>query len=171
MAIRYAGDLGGTLRGTSSIDLLWGGDGHDLILGLDGNDTIYGGNGNDTLKGGAGSDYLRGASGTDLLWGGSGADLLAGGADGDYFIFRSADGTATDTVRDFQVGEDQLVLGDGLRVRINATLRTDVDLDGTADTILTLTNAATILLLGVSDPQDWTRAGSNVMTLSELEMA
>ena len=150
MAIRFASDLGGTLTGTSSADLLWGGDGHDVIHGRAGADNIYGGYGNDTLKGESGSDYLRGAAGRDWLWGGSGADVLAGGAAADYFVFRAADGTATDTVRDFRVGEDQLVLGDGLRV--------------------TLTNSASIVLLGVAGAQDWTVAGPHVMTLPPLDL-
>ena len=170
MAIRFASDLGGTLLGTSSADLLWGGDGKDLIYGRTGADNVYGGYGNDTLLGESGSDYLRGAAGTDWLLGGSGADVLAGGSGTDYFVFRAADGTATDTVRDFRVGVDQLALGDGLRVNTNMTLRTDVDLDGRTDTILTLTNSATIVLLGVAGAQDWTVAGPNVMTLPPLDL-
>lgn len=170
MAIRFAGDSGGTLMGSSSADLLWGGDGDDLIYGGAGADKVYGGYGDDTLLGESGSDYLRGEAGTDWLWGGSGADVLAGGSGTDYFVFRTGDGTATDTVRDFRVGMDQLVLGDGLQVNTNATLRTDVDLDGRTDTVLTLTNSATIVLLGVSGAQDWTEAGTNVMALSPLDL-
>lgn len=170
MAIRFASDFGGTLTGTSSADLLWGGDGKDLIYGRAGADNVYGGYGNDTLLGESGSDYLRGAAGTDWLLGGSGVDVLAGGSGTDYFVFRAADGTANDTVRDFRVGVDQLALGDGLRVNTNMTLRTDVDLDGRTDTILTLTNSATIVLLGVAGAQDWTVAGPNVMTLPPLDL-
>lgn len=51
MAIRFASDFGGTLTGTSSADLLWGGDGKDLIYGRAGADNVYGGYGNDTLLG------------------------------------------------------------------------------------------------------------------------
>lgn len=170
MAIRFASDLGGTLTGTSSADLLWGGDGKDLIYGRAGADNVYGGYGNDTLLGESGTDYLRGAAGTDWLSGGSGADVLAGGSGTDYFVFRAADASATDTVRDFRVGVDQLALGDGLKVNTNMTLRTDVDLDGRTDTILTLTNSATIVLLGVAGAQDWTMAGPNVMTLPPLDL-
>ena len=168
MAIRFADNDGSMLRGSSSKDLLWGGDGNDAILGLAGADNLYGGHGNDSLEGGSGSDYLRGAAGTDRLWGGSGADVLAGGSDTDYFIFRAADGTATDTIRDFRVGEDQLVLGDGLTVNPNASFQEDVDFDGRTDTVLTLSDSATIVLLGVAVRQNWGVAGSNVMTFDEL---
>ena len=168
MAIRFADDDGSILRGSRSKDLLWGGDGDDAIFGLDGIDNLYGGYGDDSLDGGSGSDYLRGAAGTDRLWGGSGADVLAGGSDMDHFIFRLADGTAPDIIRDFSVGEDQLVLGGGLRVNGNATVRRDVDFDGTRDTVLTLSNSATVILLGVDDPQNWSMAGTNVMSLGLL---
>lgn len=168
MAIRFADNDGGRLTGSNSRDLLWGGDGDDIILGLNGADNLYGGYGDDSLEGGSGADYLRGEAGTDRLWGGSGSDVLAGGSDTDYFIFRAADGTATDTIRDFRVGEDQLVLGDGLRVNANASFRADVDFDGRTDTVLTLSNDATIVLLGVGGNQNWSLAGSNVMTFAEL---
>jgi Ca2+-binding RTX toxin-like protein len=168
MAIRFADNDGGGLTGSNSKDLLWGGDGDDTILGLNGADNLYGGYGDDSLDGGSGADYLRGEAGTDRLWGGSGSDVLAGGSDTDYFIFRAADGTATDTIRDFRVGEDQLVLGDGLRVNANASFRADVDFDGRTDTVLTLSNDATIVLLGVGGNQNWGLAGSNVMTFAEL---
>ncbi|WP_207102581.1 calcium-binding protein [Paracoccus shandongensis] len=166
MAIRFAQDAGGRLTGTNSRDLLWGGDGADRIFGLDGADYLYGGYGDDRLDGGSGSDHLRGAAGSDRLWGGSGADLLAGGSDADYFIFRAADGPSADTVRDFTVGEDRLVLGGGLRV--SASRWKDVDGDGDTDTILTLSNSGTIVLLGVDEPTGWGVAGPNAMALSDL---
>lgn len=170
MAIRFADNDGGGLTGSSSKDLLWGGDGDDIILGLNGADNLYGGYGDDSLDGGSGADYLRGEAGTDTLWGGSGSDVLAGGSNTDYFIFRAADGTATDTIRDFRVGEDQLVLGDGLRVNANASFRADVDFDGRTDTVLTLSNDATIVLLGVRGSQNWSLSGPNVMTFGELDL-
>lgn len=75
-----------------------------------------------------------------------------------------------DTVRDFRVGVDPLVSGDGPRVNTTMTLRTDVDLDGKTDTVLTLTNSATLVLLGVAGAQDWTVAGTNVLTLPPLDL-
>lgn len=170
MAIRFANMAGGVLRGTDSRDILWGRDGHDTILGFGSSDNIYGGYGNDDLIGGSGSDYLRGASGEDTVRGGSGADLLSGGGDTDCFVFRVVDGTATDTIRDFTVGEDQLVLGGGMTVDSDASFRADIDFDGRTDTVLTLSNSATIVLLGVDDAQDWSVAGPNVMRLSELDL-
>lgn len=170
MAIRFPNMAGGVLRGTDSRDVLWGRDGPDTLLGFGGTDNIYGGYGDDDLIGGGGADYLRGAAGVDTIRGGSGPDLLSGGGDTDYFVFRVVDGTATDTIRDFTVGEDQLVLGGGLTVDADASFRADIDFDGRTDTVLTLSNSATIVLLGVGDDQDWSISGPNVMRLSEFDL-
>ncbi|MFC3168842.1 calcium-binding protein [Paracoccus fontiphilus] len=168
MAIRFAGFWGGTLWGTNSQDILWGGIGDDRIFGFGSSDLIYGGYGDDALFGGSGMDHLRGAAGTDTLRGGLGADLLSGGSDSDYFVFHAADGTATDTIRDFRIGEDRLVLGNGLAV--TASRFADIDRDGEDDTVLALSNRATIVLLGVGEAEDWSLAGPNVMRPYELDL-
>lgn len=169
MAIRFAKATGGNLHGTDSRDVLWGRGGDDRIFGYRGTDNIHGGYGDDDLHGGAGSDYLRGAAGVDRLRGGTGSDLLSGGADADYFVFRAVDGTATDTIRDFEVGVDQIVFGDGLTVDPDASFRADIDFDGRTDTVLTLSNSARILLLGVGGAWDWSVDGPDVMRPSELD--
>ena len=59
----------------------------------------------------AGQDTLRGGAGSDLLDGGLGADVLFGGAGEDSFRFSTALGDGNiDRVRDFEVGEDLIVL-------------------------------------------------------------
>ncbi len=53
------------------------------------------------LSGGAGDDRLSGGGGNDRLWGGDGLDS---------FVFEKASGV--DSVEDFQVGTDKLVIED-----------------------------------------------------------
>lgn len=118
------------------------------------------------LYGQLGADVLRGADGLDVIDGGAGADVMTGGKDGDYFLFRIADGKSRDTVRDFTLETDQLVLEGGLTV-IGASVK-HMDFDGVKDTVLTLSNGGSIVLLGVNGSQDWSAAGPNVTTLTEF---
>lgn len=82
------------------------------------------------LSGGKGADILIGGSGNDFVLGGRGADVLTGGAGSDMFFFGQAiedfftnyalpNGNApgddaalvgVDTITDFTVGEDKIVL-------------------------------------------------------------
>jgi Ca2+-binding RTX toxin-like protein len=80
-----------TITGTSDSDLLRGTNGDDLIIGLEGRDTLIGGAGNDVLIGGLDSDRLIGGLGSDR------------------FVFNNFD-ERTDTISDFNVDEDALVL-------------------------------------------------------------
>ena len=179
MAVRFASPLGGRLDGTGGDDVLWGAGGQDDLWGYGGIDYLYGGSNSDTLHGGSGTDYLRGqggnddlygesgtdflwgGAGNDELWGGTGKDVLDGGSGADRFGFRAADGTATDTIRDFSLGEDRLVLEDGLQVIQD--FRADVNFDGDRDTILVLSNQATIVLLDIGTDQNWSEGGGNVL--------
>lgn len=127
--------------------------GDDILGGAGGNDTLFGDLGNDSLTGGAGADDLDGSSGQDTLVGGAEDDFLTGGADADQFVFNLGDGN--DTVEDFAVGEDILVLNDGMTI----TSVTEVDLGGEPglDTLVTLSSGQTIELwdvTGVTDPND-----------------
>ena len=63
-------DLGDSLTGDGSAN---------VIDGRAGNDTLIGGGGNDTLLGGLGDDSLNGGTGSDILFGGAGADTFNGG--------------------------------------------------------------------------------------------
>ncbi|WP_226551409.1 calcium-binding protein [Celeribacter naphthalenivorans] len=80
---------------------LWGGDGADIIDG-----TASG----EVLSGGAGNDTLNGRNGDDVLVDGDGADRLTGGYGNDIFV-TSEDGE-TDTITDFNIGDDRLDLSD-----------------------------------------------------------
>lgn len=75
---------------TSGDDTLIGTPCNDLLYGLEGNDVLIGKNGNDTLDGGLGYDYLQGDDGQDT--------------------FVLASGVGTDTIVDFDCGNDLLGL-------------------------------------------------------------
>ena len=85
-------------------DYLLGGSGDDLVFGGAAEDTIYGGDGNDSLIGGDGNDILLGSTGNDSLIGGSGND-----------VFVLAGDSGSDVITDFQIGQDLIGLGGGLR--------------------------------------------------------
>lgn len=113
-----------TLFGKGGADDLWGGIGNDALHGGAGDDHLRGNNGKDVLDGGAGRDLLEGGVGDDTLSGGAGADELSGGAGrdqlrggggADRFVFADADGVARDTILDFEVGRDVIVV-DGLEI-------------------------------------------------------
>lgn len=84
----------------SYIDNANGGSGDDTIVGNQIANVLHGGSGNDVLFGGAGDDRLYGDAGFDTLTGGTGAD---------EFIFGGPTSGA-DSILDFQVGQDHLVL-------------------------------------------------------------
>jgi Ca2+-binding RTX toxin-like protein len=98
--------LTGTLAingtGNNSNNLLTGNNVANTLTGLEGNDTLTGGSGNDTLVGGNGNDVLTGGSGLD------------------QFVL-NAPGTGIDSITDFRVIDDTLVVsasqfGGGLTV-------------------------------------------------------
>jgi Ca2+-binding RTX toxin-like protein len=101
-----------SLDGGAGNDTLFGGKGSDTLLGGSGDDALFGGRGADILNGGDGNDILLGGKGDDLLTGGLGSDTLTGGAGNDKFLLSTNFGT--DTITDFEVGKDLLVLGNGL---------------------------------------------------------
>lgn len=73
-------------------------------------DVISGSTRNNTLRGGAGNDVLDGGAGNDVLDGQQGSDTLTGGTGKDKFYFDAALGSGVDTITDFQVGVDRMVL-------------------------------------------------------------
>ncbi len=105
--------FGGSVDGNSGNELLYGSDLNDIISGNGGIDWIFGAEGNDTLTGGSGDDFLFGGAGSDILTGGAGDDYLKGNAGADTFVFQSGD-TGTDTIGDFDAGQDTLMLSAGL---------------------------------------------------------
>lgn len=126
------------LIGDLGADLIDGGNGVDLLEGLGGNDLMFGGNGADSLFGGDGRDSLSGGLGNDLLSGGSGADA---------FIFHHND--ANDTINDFSLLEDHLVLAEGIEVKGYDVH--DVNRDGVLDLAIQFTGGTSVTLLGVDD--------------------
>ncbi|MBD1828331.1 DUF4347 domain-containing protein [Microcoleus vaginatus GB1-A2] len=99
----YGGKGFDTLTGGAASDFLSGNRGEDILIGEKADDTLYGGQGNDILLGGQGNDFLSG----DL-----GDDTLIGDVGNDKFLLSTNSGI--DTVTDFEVGKDLLVLGNGL---------------------------------------------------------
>ncbi|WP_227000220.1 calcium-binding protein [Phenylobacterium soli] len=137
------------LRGGKDEDLLLGGYGADRLfgdLGADtlqggaGADTLDGGDSNDALRGGQDNDLLLGGAGDDRLWGDKGSDTLTGGAGADQFHIGAGGGA--DLVTDFHLSE-------GDRVVVDGGLSWSVAQAG-ADTVVTLSDGATLTLAGVT---------------------
>jgi Ca2+-binding RTX toxin-like protein len=80
----------------------------DLVEGQAGSDILIGGSGANTFDGGADADSLYGGAGSDTLTGGTGDDFLKGGTGADAFVFDNL--TSIDTIDDFAVGEDVILL-------------------------------------------------------------
>ena len=102
------GDGRDNVFGGRGRDVISGGDGNDLLRGGRGNDTLEGGHQNDVLRGNFGSDNLDGGAGRDILIGGKHSDILTGGTGADTFVFHGQSGS--DTITDFTLGEDLIVL-------------------------------------------------------------
>jgi Ca2+-binding RTX toxin-like protein len=76
---------------------------------------MRGRHGNDILYGGLGNDRMRGDDGDDTLIGGLGNDVLFGNDGSDTFVL--AVGEGTDTIRDFELDEnDKIGLAGGLQL-------------------------------------------------------
>jgi len=86
------------VTGSSSGDVIVGGNGNDRIYALDGSDTVSAGGGYDLVNGGAGNDTIYAGDACDILIGGAGDDILYGEADNDMIM--SGKGN------DFMVGGD-----------------------------------------------------------------
>jgi Ca2+-binding RTX toxin-like protein len=101
-----------TLYGGKGFDSLTGAAGNDFMFGNRGEDILIGEKGDDSLRGGQSNDILLGGQGNDFLSGDLGDDTLVGDVGSDLFLLDTNSGT--DTVADFEVGTDLLVLGNGL---------------------------------------------------------
>ncbi len=164
--------LGGndTVAGDLGDDVIFGGDGEDVLRGdlnnrspggnVGGDDIIYGGTGNDHIGGKGGNDKLYGDEGNDQLWGDDGDDLLRGGLGNDRLVgddfsggsgrdtFVLAQGEGTDTIEDFQIGEDFIGLAGGftfgqLSIAQDAN-NTLISVSDQTLAILTAVNASTL---------------------------
>lgn len=110
-----------TLVGNAGNDLLRGSTGNDQLNGEDGNDRLFGNVGNDVLNGGNDDDQLSGNSGKDKLNGGLGNDVLIGGAGKDSFIFNTEPLANIDTLLDFVVADDTILLENSIFTAFNKT--------------------------------------------------
>lgn len=131
-------------------DLVRGQAGRDYLVLGGGNDTGLGGRGIDILDGGAGDDSLSGGAGDDILIGAAGSDTLTGGLGADSFVIKPFSGR--DTITDFDLGSDHLVLTpalEGLDIRLRAIgVGVAVDI-GTTTTILQGVTRAEVLAAGI----------------------
>lgn len=100
------------VSGGTGSDRIAGQGGHDRVFGGEGNDTLRGNGGNDLIEGGAGADVLKGGGGNDTLSGGTEDDLLIGQRGSDTFVFSA--GFDNDRIRGFALGQDALMLDQGL---------------------------------------------------------
>jgi len=106
--------LGGddAISASDGDDLVFGGDGSDTIGGGGGDDLILGDDGNDLIFAFDGDDLVDGGDGNDIIYGGEGSDTLFGGEGQDTFVFNLEDfeDGSVDTVADFELGEDKIVV-------------------------------------------------------------
>lgn len=79
------------------------------LIGGEFNDTLIGNAAENVLVGGRGNDVMSAAEGVDVLFGGQGYDTLTGGGGSDFFVFEKEAGSG-DTVTDFTLGVDRIVL-------------------------------------------------------------
>ncbi|SDL39670.1 calcium-binding protein [Paracoccus chinensis] len=139
------------VQGSRKGDHVFGGDGSDTLFGRGGKDVLVGSAGDDGLFGGKDQDHLYGGPGDDCLLGGRGSDQLNGGEGADTFVFGCGQKKDVDTIIDF-TEEDRLVLTGG--VKVDRVSPTDLDGDGSLDTVLHLRNAGAVHLLGFSGWND-----------------
>lgn len=143
------GNMGNdTIHGNGGVDWVVGGQGNDLVYGDEGDDLVYGSMGNDTLDGGAGADTMRGGQADDVITGGAGDDWISGdrgndtetgGAGADTFYIFGESGI--DRVTDFNRAE-------GDRVQMDPGTTYTIAQSG-ADTVVTLSGGAQLILVGV----------------------
>lgn len=98
-----------TIAWGTAIESAIGGDGDDLLSGNGANNSLYGMRGDDVMRGANGDDGLSGWRGDDWLNGGRGDDTLVGGDGRDNFHF-SGPSLGTDSIVDFEMGVDKIVL-------------------------------------------------------------
>jgi glycerophosphoryl diester phosphodiesterase len=129
--------------------MLFGGSGRDVLRSSpDGQNRLYGGSGNDELYstvgdrlfGGDGNDSLyAGEGGNNLLWGGEGADNF-------WLVVAGSLPSATNVVKDFEVGVDRIGMGGITSNQVNL-------LGGMGNTLIQVGGADVALIEGISPTQ------------------
>ena len=122
----------------------------DFGSGADEEKSLVGSAGNDVLVGSSLGDSLDGAAGDDAIEGLGGDDLLTGGAGADQFVFAS--GSGNDTITDFELGVDGLVLEGGLTIA--SLSESDVGGSSSLDTVVELSSGDTVVLIDVNNVND-----------------
>ncbi|MCZ4279569.1 DUF5801 domain-containing protein [Kiloniella laminariae] len=132
------------------------------ITGTAADEILIGGNGADTLIGNGGDDTLLGNGGDDILLGGAGDDILVGGTGADRFVFKADTLGDTDTIKDFNTADgDVLDLGELL-----SGFSAGVDNDATATALqdyLSIANDGAHTIITVD--ADGSGAGTDVTTI------
>jgi len=141
----FGSDTANTIRTGRGSDVVKGLQGHDLLFGGAGWDVLIGGAGNDRIFGGKGRDSIRGGTGDDTISAGQGNDQLSGGSGADIFVFNDVAWEHTNTIRDFQDGDDLIRVTNNSgfgAINISAT-------NGGADTLIVLSGGTEIILQNV----------------------
>jgi len=116
------------IRGWTSANIIYAGDGNDTVYGGGGGDTVYGGAGNDRIFVTISNPYATyetntavGGTGDDSIFGGSGADYLFGGGQSDGGTNEMANGGndllkgyGGDDIIEGGSGNDTIYGGDGI---------------------------------------------------------
>ncbi|EDZ47019.1 integrins alpha chain [Rhodobacterales bacterium Y4I] len=133
------------IQGNTLDNRLHGGAGNDEIRGGDGDDHLFGDSGDDVLAGQGGNNRLSGGDGDDTLISTGGSNVFFGGNGDDEFLFYAG---GTNTIGDFNVGQDRLQFSPG--ISLGSMTETDINNDGTQDTVLQMQNGLTVNLLSVN---------------------
>ncbi len=104
------------------------------LEGGSGNDKFTGDSFANKLLGGLGDDILKGGSGDDTLAGGKGSDTLSGSTGFDKFVFdvKPSATSGIDTITDFNVDQDKILLTKGSFKALGAAVTAEEFLSGTA---------------------------------------
>lgn len=114
---------------------------------------ISGGVADEVMIGSSHHDEISGGAGDDVIRGGAGDDWLAGGDGHDRFDFDRGHGT--DTIADFSLADDLIVLSGITQTELDAAFADRVA-DG-EDTLLSFADGSSIRLQGIA-PDDLTEA-------------